>query len=288
METTSCCPPSTAHRPRRLQPVRGDLRPRADHRGPPGGPQGRLDPRQRGRPALARPHLPQGRGAGRRLRGPRPAATAGQEGRRRLGRGLLGRGARPDRRRPGTGDQRARAGRRRHLPRQPQRPLPRRADPRRRDDQDLQDAQQVQRQLGGPDPAPVRGVAALRPPADDPDRRHRPDVVLPGVRRQPDGLERLADDRSRLPQPAARAEEARRQDGRPRPAAHRDREGRRRAPLRAAGHRRGGAARDGARALRGGPDRPSVVRERDGVGAARGQRASPRSTPSARPACPPT
>ena len=97
----------------------------------------------------------------------------------------------------------------------------------------LQDPQQVQRHLGRPAPPPVRRLAAVRPPAADPHRRHRPHVLLPRLRRQPDGLQRLPDDRARLPQPAARAEEARRADGGLRPAAHRDGEGRRRAPLRA-------------------------------------------------------
>ena len=59
-------------------------------------------------------------------------------------------------------------------------------------------------------------------------------VLLPGVRWQPDGLQRVADDRARLPEPAACAEEARRPDGRGRPAPHRDREGRHGAPVRAA------------------------------------------------------
>ena len=43
------------------------------------------------------------------------------------------------------------------------------------------------------------GVAAVRPPAAAAGPRHRPDVVLPGLRRQPDGLQRLADDGARLP-----------------------------------------------------------------------------------------
>ena len=142
------------------------------------------------------------------------------------------------------------------LPRQPQRALARLRDPRRGDREEPAHPQQVQRQLGRPDPAPVRGLAALRPPAADPDPRHRPDVLLPGLRRQPDGLQRLADDRAGLPAAAARPQGARRPDGRVRPAPHRDRQGRRRAPLRAARHRRGRAAGDAARAVRGGADHP--------------------------------
>ena len=93
-------------------------------------------------------------------------------------------------------------------------------------------------------------------------------VVLPGLRRQPDGLQRLADDRARLPAPAARAEGARRPDGRRRPAPHRDRQGRRRAPLRPAGHRRVRAAGDAARAVRRGP-RPTPPAYVDGLDAVR-------------------
>ena len=78
-------------------------------------------------------------------------------------------------------------------------------------------------------------------------------AALPGLRREPDGLQRQPDDRAGLPRPAARAQGPRRPDGRGRPAPHRDRQGRARAPLRAAGHRRVRAARDAARALRRGP-----------------------------------
>ena len=73
-------------------------------------------------------------------------------------------------------------------------------------------------------------------------------------RRQPDGLQRLADDRAGLPDPDPRPQGARRPHGRARPAAHRDRQGRDRAPLRPSGHRRLAAAGDAARAVRGGAD----------------------------------
>ena len=101
--------------------------------------------------------------------------------------------------------------------------------------------------LGRPDPAPVRGVAAVRPPAAAAGPGHRPDVVLPGPRRQPDGVQRLADDRAGLPAAGPRPQGARRPDGRARPAAHRDGQGRDRAPLRPAGLRRRRAAGDAAR-----------------------------------------
>ena len=204
------------------------------------GPEARVtvDPGQPGRPAVARLPLPQGRLARRRARRPRPVAAPraprGHRSRRRVAGDRLGRGARPGRRRPGRRAQRARPQRRRRLPRQPQRALPRLRHPRPGHGEDAAHPQPVQRLVGRPDPAPAGRLAALRPPAPAADPRHRPHVVLPGVRRQPDGLQRLADDRARLPQPAARPQGARRPDGRRRPAAHRDRQGRRRALLRPA------------------------------------------------------
>ena len=111
---------------------------------------------------------------------------------------------RPRRRRAGRRDERARRRRPRHLPRQPQRAQPRLDDPRRRDGQGAAHAQPLQRHLGRPAAAPARGAPALRTPAAPPDPRPRPHRLLPGPRRQPDGLQRLADDRARLPGPAAR------------------------------------------------------------------------------------
>ena len=82
-----------------------------------------------------------------------------------------------------------------------------------------------------------------------------------------------------FPQPAPRAQGARRPDGRARPAAHRDRQGRHRAPLRPARLRRVRAAGDAARAVRGGA-RPR--RRRTSTALDRGRRAwSPTSPPSA-------
>ena len=88
------------------------------------------------------------------------------------------------------------------------------AHARPRDGQDLAHAQPFQRLVGGPDPPPARGVAALRPPAAAADPRHRPHVLLPRVRGQPDGLQRLPDDRARLPEPIALPQGPRRPDGR--------------------------------------------------------------------------
>ena len=220
----------------RLQPVRGDLRPRAHRRGRRSRGPRDGHPRQPGRPALAWLHLPQGRLAGRRARRPRPPAHAraprGHRSRRRVGRDLVGRGARPRRRRAGPRRQRARPRRGRRLPRQPQRPLAGLGHPRPGHGEDAAHAQPLQRLVGRPDPPPARRLAALRPPAAAADPRHRPHVLLPGLRRQPDGVQRLADDGARLPQPAARAQGPRRADGRRRPPSHRDGQGGRRAPLR--------------------------------------------------------
>ena len=161
-----------------------------------------------------------------------------------------------------AGDERARTRRARHLPRQPQRPQPRLDDPRQRPGQGAAHAQHVQRHLGRPAPPPAARAPDVRAPADAARARHRPHVVLPRVRRQPDGLERVPDDGARLPGSAPRAQGARRPDGRLRPAPHRDREGRRRAPLPATGLGSVGAARDGASAVRRRCRRGAVVRPR--------------------------
>ncbi len=189
-----------------------------------------------------------------------------------MGGDRLGRSPRPRGRRPGPGGQQARPQRPRRLPRQPQRALPRLRDTRPGHGEDAADPQPVQRLVGRPDPAPVGRLAALRAPAVAADSRHRPHVVLPRVRREPDGLQRLADDRSRLPEPPARAPVTRRPHGRRRPTPHRDGEGRRRAPVRPAGLGRRGRAGDGAHAVRGGPDTAGAVR-RPGRRGARARRA---------------
>ena len=121
-----------------------------------------------------------------------------------------------------------------------------------------------------------------------PDPGHRPHRLLPGPRRQPDGFQRLADDRARLPAAAARPQGPGRPAGRARPATHRDREGGHRAPLRAARLRRRRAARDAARAVRGGAHLSPGVRRPRGRGARPGRRASPPSAPSWPAGSPPT
>ena len=140
--------------------------------------------------------------------------------------------------------------------------------------------QPVQRLVGRPDPAPVRGLAAVRPPAAAADPRHRPHVVLPGLRRQPDGLQRLADDGARLPEPAARPQGARRPDGgastraAPRP------------PRSPPSTTSCGPGTDAVvllamlqRAVRGGPDPPAGVRRQRGRGRGRWSPSSPPSGP---------
>ena len=184
---------------RRLQPLRGDLRPRADDRGP----RRRRRARQPGRSPVPRAHLPEGGGDRRRVRRPRPVAAPGPSRRRGHRRPVagdrLGRGVRPGRRQPRARDQRARRRRARRLPRQPQRPQPGVDDARHRDVQVVPDEEPLLRHLGRPAPPPARGAPDLRPPALPADPRHRPHVVVPRGRRQPDGVQRLADDGARLP-----------------------------------------------------------------------------------------
>ena len=158
-------------------------------------------PGQPRRPALARAHLPQGRRDRRHPRRPGPVASTrtARPRHRRVDRDRLGRGLRPRRRRPGRGDQRHGAGRGRDLPRQPQRAQPGLDDPRHRAGQGAAHPQHLQRHLRRPAPPPAGRAPDVRPPAAAADPRHRPHRPLPGLRRQPDGLQRVADDRARLP-----------------------------------------------------------------------------------------
>ena len=88
-----------------------------------------------------------------------------------------------------------------------------------------------------------------------PDPGPRPHGLPADPRRQPAGVQRLADDRARRARPAAGDPGARRQGRRGRPAAHAHRQGGRRAPLHPPGHRRAAAVRARPRDLRGGPRR---------------------------------
>ena len=120
-------------------------------------------PRRPGRRLLARPHLPQGPGAARAARGPRPAARARAAHRRGVGADRVGRGARP-RRAAGLRDVQRRHGRDAvgALHRQPDRAQPprlaRRAGARAR----AAHAEPLRPQLAGLEPAPLRVHAGLR------------------------------------------------------------------------------------------------------------------------------
>ena len=205
---------------------------------------------------------------------------------RDLGGDRLGRGARPGRGPAGRDRGGARPGRHRRLPRQPQRALGRLRDPRRAVREEPAHPQPVQRLDRRPDPAPVRGVADVRPPAAAAGPGHRPDVVLPGPRRQPDGVQRVADDGAGLPAAGARPQGARRPDGRARPAAHRDGQGRDRPPLRPARLGRRGPAGDAERPAGRGARHPTGVRRQRWTGSPSWSPGSPPSSPPARAACP--
>ena len=209
----------------------------------------------------------------------RPIRRVGQA-RRDLGGDRLGRGARPGRRPAGRDRGGARPGRDRRLPRQPQRPLARLRDPRRAVREEPAHPQPVQRLDGGPDPAPVRGVAAVRPPAAAAGPGHRPDVVLPGPRRQPDGVQRLADDRARLPAAGPRPQ------GRAAagwscstPGAPRRPRSRPSTTSSGPGSDAVRAAGDAARAARRGARHAAGVRRQRGPGRRAGRRVHPRAAP---------
>ena len=103
----------------------------------------------------------------------------------------LGRGPRPHRRPVGRDRQRARRRRAGPLPGQPERAQPRLHDPRHRARQGDPHPQPVQRHLGGPAAPPAAGPPDVRPPAAAPGAGPRPHRPLPGLRLQPDGLQRL-------------------------------------------------------------------------------------------------
>ena len=138
----------------RVQSVRGDLRPRADDRQR----RGHRNPRQSGRSAVARAHLPEGSRDGGHLHRSRPPQAPGEanwHGRRRaLGGDLLGRGLRPRRRRHRAQCQRPRLGCAGCISRQPDRAQPRQPDAWHRDGQRPADAQPIQRHVGRPASAP--------------------------------------------------------------------------------------------------------------------------------------
>ena len=152
---------------------------------------------------LSRGHIcPKGVAIGRHPRRPRPVAPAGTPAARatHVGRDRLGRGLRPGRRRPGRAPSTSTAATRVGIYL---------GNPNVHSlgsithgtamVKSLRHPQPLQRHLRRPAPPPAGRAADVRPPAVPADPRHRPHVVLPGLRRQPDGLQRLADDRARLP-----------------------------------------------------------------------------------------
>ena len=145
-----------------------------------------------GRPALARAHLPKGVALADSTTTPTGCAARTprrRRARRRVGGDRLGRGVRPGRRRARRADQRARPGRGRRLPRQPERAQPRLADPRRRRwSRRCRTRNRFSATSVDQLPHQLVALPAVRPPAAAPGPRHRPHVVLPGLRRQPDGL----------------------------------------------------------------------------------------------------
>ena len=161
-------------------------------------------------PDLARLHLPEGGGARGPVRGSRPAAPAGAP--RRLASGCRSAGTRRSTS-PPTGCARVqRAPRRRrgrHVLRQPERAhdggaVRAVAAPRARH------AQPLLGDIGRPAaPAPDVG-RDVREPRAVPDPRHRPHRLHARARREPVGVQRLADDGAGRAPPAARDRRARR------------------------------------------------------------------------------
>ena len=162
----------------------------------------------------------------------------------RLRGGLVGRGVRRDRPPPGADPRGARARRRRRLPRQPERPQPRRAALRARVREGARHAQRLLGDHGRPDAEARVRRADVRHRPQHPGPRRRPHRLPADAGRQPARLERQPDDRARHARPPARHPRARRQGRRDRPAPQPHRRARRRAPLHPPGHRRAPAVRD--------------------------------------------
>ena len=189
---------------------------------------------------LARLHLPQGRLARRAARRPRPAAHAADPPRRRARRGDLGRGVRARstaRLPPLLAEQRPQRDRRSTSatrPRTTSRRCSTAACSSRRSARATSSARSHRR----PDAEAVVVGLHVRRRAHDPDPRPRPHRPPADPRRQPAGLQRLADDGARHARAPARDPGARRQGRGRRPAPHAHRRARRRAPLHPARDRR--------------------------------------------------
>jgi hypothetical protein len=250
--------------------VRGALRHRRGGRGRPRA----ADHRRSGGPDVAGLHLPEGGGPRGPVRGSRPAPAASAPGRVRVGGDRLERGARHRRTRAACGPAAPRQRRGRHLLRQPE---------RAHDVGALRAAAAPCAGHAQPLFGDIRRPAAAAPdlrrdvrePRVVPDPRRRPHRLHAGARREPVGLERLADDGARRAPPAARDHRARRHGRGRGPAPHRDGGARVRARRDRPRRRSVPAARDAACAVRGGPHaarapRGPRGRDRHDRGACRG------------------
>ena len=250
-------------------PHRGRRR-RRDHR-PARRRAGSVQPRVR---------LPQGDGAGRRARRPGSPDHAGAPARQRVGADRLGRGLRPGGRPPARDPPRARTGRHRRLPGQPDRAQPGPAHLRAAVPPPPRHQEPLLGDLGRPAAAHAVVAAHVRQPGAPPGPRSRPHRLLPGARRQPDRVERQPDDRAGRQAPARRPARPRRHAGRGRPAQERDRPARRPPPLHPARHRRPLPPRPAPHIIwRGaGPPRPpALLAARRGGAAPAGRRIRPRA-----------
>ena len=237
-------------------------------------------PRQPRRPALPRPHLPQGRRARRPARRPRPAAHAGPPRPGRPASGTRSAGTRRSTWSPTASPRRSTGTAATRSASTSATPTPTRsASPthgiamvkslRTRNRFSASIVDQLPHQLV----ASLLFGHQLLIPIPDIDRTSyflvfgaNPMASNGSLMTVPDFPQRLRDLQARGGRMVVR-----------RPAPHRDRQGRRRAPLRPPRHRRGGAAGDAPRAVRGGADPPGVVRRRGRAGPRRGRRLLPRA-----------
>jgi hypothetical protein len=226
------------------------------HRG--GGGAHPLHPRGRRGSLQPRLHLPQGGGAAGRPRGPGPPAAPAAPARVGLGGGGLGRSAGRGGRASGRDPGRARPGGGGRLPGQPHRPQLRLHPLQPAPAAQPGHAQPLLGHVRRPAPADAGRAPHVRPPAPAAHTGPGPHELLPGLRRQPAGLERQPDDgagRRAPPQGDARArgpaggggstadgDGGHGRSARPHPAGHR-----RPAAARVAAHRvHGGAPASGA------------------------------------------
>ena len=177
-------------------------------------------PRRRVQPGL---HLPQGLHAQAAARGPRPPAPPAREARRRVRGGQLGRGLRRDRGPPPAHPRARRPQRLRGLPRQPDRPQPRRGCSTRGPCCGRSGRTNVfSASHGGPAAEGDLVRADVRRCAQRAGARRRPHRPPPHARRQPLRVQRQPGHRARLAGPPRAPRRARRhaRGGRPSPVPH--------------------------------------------------------------------